>query len=812
MHANQTTFILRLLLILASIILPPPLRAQVGHEWQRLPDVPFDPEPYSPPICYRDQTIYFVSGTTQTLAWSTHDGRRWQCTETGLPARFSVPFVFQDRLWLPAGALSAAAGTSVTQGALYSCTEPAHWTQESLVPETNTLSLVFPVGSTLVLYANENVYTSADGKAWIYQSAGASVRNIPYVFAGRLWDCVAGKISSSTNWLIDYDHFTNTPSSLTYEGQEFTMPVPCGDRLLLLQADYQGQPGGTWESRDGTQWTQVNAAPPFAPITSYQGAYGNGGLWELGDYCFAPTTVNLLDRGLWFSPEATPQLKWEPGFCSFGDVMLSAPPPVQSVQLYNSTQQIVHFGSADFIGADTTRFGFAQPPDLSPLPAHTTRTLQLQFDPVAVGYQWATLQLTTDLTSETTRTFTLAGNGIVDAPLARVEPVALDFGSRLPDTGPSEPKYLTLRNDGTVTLTLSKYSFSSGYPADFTLQSTDTTPLAPFSSRTVVVQFKPTQHYGLRRTTLHLSYSDYGGDSVELTGRSGPPAHWQGLDWQYQAGDPLKLIGDVLVSVVPYNHEYYAVMEGLVYRTIDFKQWTQVANSSPFMGTEPLKYLHPSLTVFQNKIWAFDRGGWSSDDGVNWTTLTLPTAMTTIKWPQVACFNQQLWLLGGYHKDDWVNEVWSSTDGIHWVGPMEGPMPEYVYDASVGVVGGIMIWAAEKQAWSTVDGLHWMRLHFFDNLLTWGPSMTLHQNYLWVTVGGHAFWRSADGLTWEWVADNTTIPYRDWATLASDGQSLFFFGGSTFLHFASRKDEGYTTGFWVSAPSANAVGAWACYQ
>jgi hypothetical protein len=112
-------------------------------------------------------------------------------------------------------------------------------------------------------------------------------------------------------------------------------------------------------------------------------------------------------------------------------------------------------------------------------------------------------------------------------------------------------------------------------------------------------------------------------------------------------------------------------------RTEDLKEWQVVAQQSDL----PLRVFYGAV-VYQDRIWligGFDGRNyyndvWNSIDGVRWTRVTEHAAWSARNVDMAAVFQGKLWIIGGGLIDGQTEinpnakrEVWSSTDGVHWV-------------------------------------------------------------------------------------------------------------------------------------------------
>lgn len=117
-----------------------------------------------------------------------------------------------------------------------------------------------------------------------------------------------------------------------------------------------------------------------------------------------------------------------------------------------------------------------------------------------------------------------------------------------------------------------------------------------------------------------------------------------------------------------------------VWSSKDGKDWTLEA---PAAADFSPRFWHQAVLFDDGsgageKIWViggydgdFQNDIWSSPDGFKWTQHTPVNtkggpAFSARDGHQLVVFKQQLWLIGGYGKDGYKNDVWSSSDGVNW--------------------------------------------------------------------------------------------------------------------------------------------------
>lgn len=141
---------------------------------------------------------------------------------------------------------------------------------------------------------------------------------------------------------------------------------------------------------------------------------------------------------------------------------------------------------------------------------------------------------------------------------------------------------------------------------------------------------------------------------------------------------------------------------------------------------------------------------WSSADGKHWQQVTAAAPWAARAYQATVVHDGKIWVLGGGNyvpEYQARNDVWCSTDGVHWEQvTAAAPWPPriwfsaVVYRNRIWVLGG---WSNHPSrnwgdVWSSVDGSHWEPLH---SRIVWKPrheqSAYVFQDRIWV-AGGHA--------------------------------------------------------------------------
>ncbi len=198
-----------------------------------------------------------------------------------------------------------------------------------------------------------------------------------------------------------------------------------------------------------------------------------------------------------------------------------------------------------------------------------------------------------------------------------------------------------------------------------------------------------------------------------------------------------------------------------VWSSSDGVDWEQTAEDA---GWSPR--LAAATVEFQGKMWIL--GGtedyyfgdeqsvkndvWFSDDGRHWKQATAHAEWAPRAYHQAAVLNGKIYVFGGgnYWPEKLYrtyNDVWSSSDGIHWTQETAAaPWPprlwfsSVVYRDRIWVLGG---WSNHPSrnwgdVWYSKDGKQWTQLK---SAVTWKErhehSAYVFQDKIWI-AGGHA--------------------------------------------------------------------------
>ncbi|MEQ1604336.1 MAG: hypothetical protein ABL999_05655 [Pyrinomonadaceae bacterium] len=196
------------------------------------------------------------------------------------------------------------------------------------------------------------------------------------------------------------------------------------------------------------------------------------------------------------------------------------------------------------------------------------------------------------------------------------------------------------------------------------------------------------------------------------------------------------------------NYERFAISTKIL-RTKDLNTWETLAETSNL----PQRIFY-GMTVFDEKMWMlggydgkqYHNDVWNSTDGVHWNQLVAKAPWSPRNVSVITVFNNKLWMFGGGVIDgDTANnvnsnkEVWLSEDGISWervttnLDKKWGGTP-VVFDGRLWLVGMNRGTAFASAVWMTDDGEHWNEM-----TAPWSPrgavAAWVFDNKLYMTGG-----------------------------------------------------------------------------
>ncbi len=188
---------------------------------------------------------------------------------------------------------------------------------------------------------------------------------------------------------------------------------------------------------------------------------------------------------------------------AFGGVNTGIVSGLQSFTVSNTGNADLVVSDVSVVGVDAASFSATH--DCGTVAAGTTCTINVSFAPTTIGAKLAEISIAHNSNNEGSSSSTVAVSGTGLAPLAAVSPTSLAFGSARINTT-STLQAITVRNTGNADLTVSGISVTGVARASFSAANTCRTAVAPDSSCTVNVAFKPTS-IGAKSAVINIFHN-----------------------------------------------------------------------------------------------------------------------------------------------------------------------------------------------------------------------------------------------------------------------------------------------------------------
>jgi hypothetical protein len=217
------------------------------------------------------------------------------------------------------------------------------------------------------------------------------------------------------------------------------------------------------------------------------------------------------------------------------------------------------------------------------------------------------------------------------------------------------------------------------------------------------------------------------------------------------------------------------------------------------------------VVAFGGNIWMTNESdSWSSVDGLSFERHDKTDWQGRLS-PTYAFFQDKLWVIGGMNLDgsDFVagtftSVLWSSSDGVTWQNAGSAAWPPrkstavVVYHDAIWIFGGATSVNADgsnrtflNDVWSSADGITWTEA---TPTAPWAPradaGVEVYNGELYLVGGGghNDVWRSSDGKAWTEVVNEAEWHVRyDQGTAVFDGK-LWVFGGYVGDHRNAQND------------------------
>ena len=241
----------------------------------------------------------------------------------------------------------------------------------------------------------------------------------------------------------------------------------------------------------------------------------------------------------------------------------------------------------------------------------------------------------------------------------------------------------------------------------------------------------------------------------------------------------------------------WSAKDGIKWQAFNKHDWGERISTSKIFFNNRLWVtggMDYSTNTFLNEIW-------SSQDGKNWSRAERNAEWSPRKGHTVVAFKDKLWLFGGEigvdeHRspNEFVNDIWSSSDGIRWTkvandAPWEprGNPKVLVFKNKLWLIGG----QGRSDIWQSDDGKSWSQIKTevpWQGRYDYG--LAAFDNFMWVYGGRESnprnayrdVWFSPDGLRWIQQTDKAPWTPRSGGFCVVFEEKLFLYGGKHTGH------------------------------
>ncbi|HUR10325.1 MAG TPA: hypothetical protein VM012_03100 [Flavitalea sp.] len=219
-------------------------------------------------------------------------------------------------------------------------------------------------------------------------------------------------------------------------------------------------------------------------------------------------------------------------------------------------------------------------------------------------------------------------------------------------------------------------------------------------------------------------------------------------------------------------------------------------------GTFPLG-IRP-LDAFNNNLWmSGQKAAWSSTDGIHWSRHNKTDWGERI-YSEIIFYQNKLWLFGGlmYQERQFVNDIWVSSDGTNWQKAgnaswsARGGHSIIVYKNKIWLFGGATEINSDRSLknflndiWSSEDGIHWTQEM---KSAPWtqrdNPKLLIFRDNLYM-LGGQGqsdIWFTSDVKNWKLLN-----PSASWKNRYDNGAHVF--DGKMWIFGGRDTSENHTT-------------------
>lgn len=241
--------------------------------------------------------------------------------------------------------------------------------------------------------------------------------------------------------------------------------------------------------------------------------------------------------------------------------------------------------------------------------------------------------------------------------------------------------------------------------------------------------------------------------------------------------------------------------------------WSEITGKASY----PPGYNY-SVFVFGNWMVAMNKGAWLSTDGEKWVKTDLPDSGLNSAYQKYVQFHGAIYALGtmtgNYENLNLTTKIARTRDFRTWnTVAVRSNLPKRVFYGSavfgdkIWIVGGYDGRNYYNDVWNSSDGVHWNRVAESTAWSARGTKLIVFKNKLWIIGGGvidgqrnpnpgsdTEMWSSTNGIKWTKVETNSP---GKWA-----GTPVVF-DDKLWLVGANRNDGNFSNALWVSDDGIN---------
>ncbi|ULQ52785.1 hypothetical protein [Flavihumibacter fluvii] len=232
-----------------------------------------------------------------------------------------------------------------------------------------------------------------------------------------------------------------------------------------------------------------------------------------------------------------------------------------------------------------------------------------------------------------------------------------------------------------------------------------------------------------------------------------------------------------------------------------------VINNLAFLDYVPFKEGVLGLGHFEGNIerFSFSSGIVITIDGRHWNTLSVNSNLPARFFYHPFVFNDKLWIIGGEDKDRQFADIWNSEDGVRWTKQKDG-LPFGPRSNSQVVLLDDKLYLLNNDVWSSTDALHWELVspEILRGETVFGYAALVYDRKIWLIgcnrngLFSSQVLVSADGKTWQ----SMEAPWspRGGVAAAVHNGKIFMTGGK-YGGTTDAPDFRYSNDLWVMEKS-----------